>query len=166
MNEKAANLEQEAIEKRAREFMAREPFPQEKTMEEVYGPGESWMLSVGRFRLILIPAVWEWWYEDIVHESWADTGYSVGEAVFSIRDNDLSPPRKKRQKVQEQAAREPQVRFCTSCGIQLSPGKRFCTDCGAPVGPVPGKSPLYCPACGETLVPGNGVCSSCGTKVQ
>ena len=164
MREKAANPEQEAIEKRAREFMAKEPFPQDRTVEEVYGPGESWMLSVGKFRLILIPSIWEWWYEDVIHESWADTGYSVGEAVFSIQDGDLFPPRKKRQK-KAPGAEEVQVRFCTACGIQLSQGNKFCTSCGVPTGPVPGRQPAYCPYCGEKLEAGGKSCKSCGMNV-
>ena len=166
MREKAANPKQEAIEKRAREFMAKEPFPQDRTVEEVYGPGESWMLSVGKFRLILIPSIWEWWYEDVIHESWADTGYSVGEAIFTIRDKDLFPPLKKRQKEKAPGAERVQVRFCTACGIQISPDRKFCTECGAPTGPVTGRSPRYCAVCGEELESGKDACPGCGTKVR
>lgn len=133
----AKKPDQKAIEAQARQFMAQEPFSPDRTLEDLFGPAGSWTLKVGKYKLLLIPAVWQWWYYDRIHDSWEDTGYDMGDATFAVRKGELTPPKKKRQQARKESPAglpSPAGKgFCTHCGSAIIAGNKFCTSCGNPL---------------------------------
>jgi hypothetical protein len=125
---------QKSIEERAAEFKSMGPVSSDITLEYLFGPADDWKLSMEQYQLILIPAIWQWWYYDRIHDRWEDTGYDAGEVVFSIRDGELLPPRKKRQNIPSLPASDdtpsPGTAICRRCGHIQTNEKKFCGMCG------------------------------------
>ena len=69
--------------------------PETKTVEEVFGPYESWLFPLGTHLLLLHPALKEWLYFDKLHETWERTGFGPGEVVFVAQGKLLGVRRKK-----------------------------------------------------------------------
>jgi predicted nucleic acid-binding Zn ribbon protein len=168
----AGNRTQAEIELRAKEFRAKGPFSPEKTIEELFGPADDWMFTIGPYQLILIPAIWQWWFYDRIHDSWEDTGYDAGEVMFTVNNGELMPARKKRPRGSDRpapAAVAPAgTRSCPACGSPVPAPDKFCSSCGAPV-PVPSsqeKAPAFCPGCGRPVSPEEKFCSGCGARIS
>jgi len=82
------NKTQTEIEQRAAE-MTRGPLDPNKTVTELFGPLEDWTLQLGPYRLVYFPFNQRWFYFDIIHESWEDTGYGPGEALFLLDGDEV-----------------------------------------------------------------------------
>jgi len=79
---------QTEIEQRAAEMM-RGPLDPNKTVTELFGPLEDWTLQLGPYRLVYFPFNQRWFYFDFIHESWEDTGYGPGEALFLLEGEEI-----------------------------------------------------------------------------
>jgi len=79
---------QEAIEARLLQVWAQD-VPEDETVEQVFGPYESWLLPLGTHQLLLHPVLKEWLYLDRLHDTWERTGFGPGEVVFVVQDGML-----------------------------------------------------------------------------
>lgn len=62
----------------------------QNTPEEVFGPMEAWIITIGLYRLFLNPLNGYWLYEDTVHDSWEATGFRAGEVLFYLQGEELA----------------------------------------------------------------------------
>ena len=145
-----ADAAQQALETRLAELWARAP-DTGATIEEAFGPFESWMLSLGERTLLLHPAAGAWFYLDRNHDTWESTGFGPGEVAFVAIGTHLGYRRK-----------SPPPLTCPHCGSLTPPGSHFCKQCGMRLEPAP----RHCSNCGFDNKPGASFCTRCGTPLR
>jgi hypothetical protein len=69
------------------------PCPHDRSLADLFGPYEFWLLTVGPHQLLLHPAVREWFYLDPVYEIWERTGFGPGEVLFVVHRGRLGATR-------------------------------------------------------------------------
>jgi zinc-ribbon domain len=128
-----ADTGQAALEKKAAGILAAAP-DDRKTVTEVFGGMQDWVLEMGPYRLLLIPVNREWWFWDPIHNDWQYTGYHAGEIIFSLNGQNIEL--KMTEKTPAGSAAPPSgtgQRFCQQCGAQLKTGLKFCSNCGTKI---------------------------------
>lgn len=111
-------------------------FSQDKTIEEIFGSLESWMLQIGKHSLLLHPVLKEWFYLDEGHQTWEPSGFGPGEVFFVAFENLLGyrgVELNHKLKLEAPDERQPVRAYCTNCGGRVKPNHKFCTQCGAPL---------------------------------
>jgi hypothetical protein len=128
------------MESRLLETWAR-GFPETRTVEEIFGPYEDWLLPLGTHLLLLHPVRKEWLVLDRLHDTWESTGFAPGEVVFVANGERLGFRRRNRtpttstqptgQTSSVTARGDLEMpKFCRYCGARLRPGHKYCTQCG------------------------------------
>jgi hypothetical protein len=112
--------EQESLEARLLQIWTGD-VPEDQTVEEVFGPYESWLLSLGTHQLLLHPVLKEWLYLDPLHDTWERTGFGPEEVVFVVQGGRLGARKK-------DASAGGIV--CPSCGHRNPADASFCARCG------------------------------------
>lgn len=79
---------QKILEKQLDAF-AEQQIPAGKTMLEIFGPLENWMLNLGGHALLLNPLEKTWYYYDTLHKTWERTGFAPGVVEFTAVGNRL-----------------------------------------------------------------------------
>ncbi|MFA5267006.1 MAG: zinc ribbon domain-containing protein [Methanoregula sp.] len=113
------------------------PVNPDKSAGEQFGEMDSWMFTLGEYRMFLNPMTRRWYFFDRVHNYWKDINAPAGTVIFSLRGSDLDIIK-------------------TSADL---PG-------ASPAVPAAGQVHRFCPQCGAPLKPGLKFCSSCGTKIS
>jgi len=94
-------------------YLHQQGFSDEKTVEEVFGPLEDWILQIGDRSLLLEPLNQAWLVRDDLHQTWEPTGVAVGEGNFFVKGDRLAvrwnKAGKARQVAQDQPAAIPQT---------------------------------------------------------
>lgn len=155
--------------------------PETKTVEELFGSYESWLLPLGMHLLLLHPVLKEWLYFDQLHETWERTGFGPGEAVFVAEGKLLGFRRQQAYPLAEEApsqlsdleaaaAKGRPGFLCPHCGHANPPGNAFCSQCGAPLqvsrpAVTVQSQHLICPACNHQNAPGKKFCTQCGAPL-
>jgi hypothetical protein len=119
---------QAALEKKAAGILAADP-DERKTVTEVFGGMQDWVLELGPYRLLLLPVNREWWFWDPIHNDWQYTGYHAGEIIFSLDGQNIALIQTEKTPVGSTAP--PGVagqRFCQQCGTPLKSGLKFCNE--------------------------------------
>ena len=164
---------QSHLEQKAAKIVASPAYHTERTVEEIFGPSDDWVLDIGPYRLLFIPFSRQWWLFDTIHDEWVDTGYSAGEVTFSVENGLLMPPPSvPGARGQDPAAKPESVPAglkCLRCGKEFPADKKFCTACGAPAPSFtlhPAPPQTVCPDCGQGLTPGKNYCGHCGREIR
>jgi DNA-directed RNA polymerase subunit RPC12/RpoP len=157
---------QEALETRVQQIWTR-GFPETDTVEDVFGPFESWLYRLGTQVLLLHPVSREWFYLDRLHDTWVRTGFGPQEAVFVAQGKGLGA--KRRDGVA--AAGAGQAVICPKCRARVTAGNPFCGQCGAavaaPGSPVAEPSPaIVCRTCQHRNKPELLFCTQCGARLN
>lgn len=63
--------------------------PENKTIQDIFGPIEEWILNLEGRTLLLNPLEKAWYYYDTLHKTWERTGFGPGEAEFVTVENRL-----------------------------------------------------------------------------
>lgn len=79
---------QQTLEQQLATF-ASTPIPEDKTIQEIFGPLEDWVLNLEGRSLLLHPVEKAWYYYDTLHKTWERTGFGPGEATFLTVDGRL-----------------------------------------------------------------------------
>lgn len=143
--------------------------PETSTVEEVFGPYESWLLPLGTHLLLLHPVLKEWLYLDRLHDTWQRTGFGPREVVFVARAKMLGVRRRERAAGVSPVMAETVT--CPACHHPNAPGMSFCTECGVvlevpqPQATVQSQE-LTCPACHHPNTPGANFCIECGARLS
>jgi hypothetical protein len=127
---------QKAVEDRF-ETIQNNPVDQEKTPVELFGEMESWIFTLGEYRLFLNPVTRRWYYFDQAHNDWKDMNAPAGSVIFSLKGSDLE--------MTETGTGIPEPgpagtvggkerHFCSRCGAPLKPKLKFCSACGSKIG--------------------------------
>jgi hypothetical protein len=115
-------------------------------LKAVFGDASEWVMTLGSFRLFLIPFLGEWWFFDEAHGEWRFTGKKIGETSFLFENEALrivdagaaavaappdsaAPAPPSDQQPAPTAA--PIPRFCSACGAPAQSDWKFCLKCGA-----------------------------------
>jgi hypothetical protein len=150
---------QQALESRLIQVWG-EGFSDQRSVADVFGPHDDWLLPMGDDLLLLHPVVKEWWVLDQLHDAWISTGFGPGQVLFSVDDrrlraSPLDPPsqpagrdaaagrgtfdwsweRARARGLPERAGRrqDEQVTGCARCGARVAVSNTFCPRCGAPL---------------------------------
>ena len=156
---------QESLETRLQQIWTR-GFPETDTVEEVFGPFESWLCQLGTQVLLLHPVSREWFYLDRLHDTWVRTGFGPQEVVFVAQGKGLGAKRKDGVAVTGAG----QAASCPNCGVRVTAGNPFCGQCGAVVA-APGSQAagqslaIVCHACQHRNEPELLFCTQCGAAV-
>jgi len=146
----ATGAPQQALETRLAELWARGPAA-DATIEQTFGPFESWTLSLSKWTLLLHPAAGAWFYRDPIHDTWEPTGFEPGDVTFIAGSTHLGYRRTGSAHL-----------TCPHCGGRTPPGSRFCKLCGRRMEPVP----VRCTNCGFDNKPDSRFCTRCGTSLR
>jgi hypothetical protein len=141
---------QAALEARLAQLSANPPGP-DLTVEEAYGPYETWMLTLGERALLLDPVNALWLVRNPVNGDWEPTGFGPGEVVFVVSGHHLGYGRV-----------PPPLEVCPECGRRLPSGSRFCPQCGLDLVPVR----LRCAVCRHDNPPAALFCARCGRRLN
>jgi hypothetical protein len=149
------------------------------TPAEAFGRPEDWQLTLGRQRLMLFPASKRWLWWDPLHEDWADTGLSAGEAHFHevqgrlvarrLVDAPQSPDRQDAPPVDEQSLRPawmPPQAQASPGSQQRRPGGPETAPSDAQPASTDATTPRFCMYCGGPLTPNARFCPNCGKEIR
>lgn len=170
---------QESLEARLLQIWS-EGVAEDQTVEESFGPYESWLLPMGAHQLLLHPVLKEWLYLDPLHDTWERTGYGPGEVVFTVQDGRLGARKKgaggEAAPLEDVPAEEPpvstkEIPACPRCQAPVDAADFFCPRCGAPLHttqPQEEAPPevIVCPSCGHHNAAEANFCPHCGTKLD
>lgn len=112
------------------------PVDQERTPAELFGEMESWIFTLGEYRLFLNPITGRWYYFDRAHNDWKDINAPAGRVIFSLKGADLEMTKTGAGIPEPGLAGtegEKMRRFCPQCGTPLRQGLKFCSSCGAKI---------------------------------
>jgi hypothetical protein len=159
-----------------------EGFAQTRSVADVFGPHEEWLLRIGGDLLLLHPILKEWLVLDRLHDAWKPTGFGPGEVVFTSQDGRLTFRRPKSAEEIESdgeisGGSGTAVAVCGRCGVRLPSGSRFCNLCGAAIG-VPSPTGMaedgvgadlararLCGRCGASMGADKRFCTQCGAPL-
>ncbi len=150
----------------------------EATPAEAFGRPEDWQLTLGRQRLMLFPASKRWLWWDPLHEDWADTGLSSGEAHFhevqgrlvARRLVDAPQPsgRQDAPPVDEESLRPAWIPPIPKASAEPQPRGGGSETTPSTPKPASGDAatPRFCMYCGGPLTPDARFCPSCGKEIR
>ena len=67
-----------------------------RSVGEIFGPHEDWLLSMGSHQLLLHPVMKEWYCFNRLHDSWEPTGFGMEEVAFVLEGRTLGACRLER----------------------------------------------------------------------
>ncbi len=80
--------EQLLIEKRLENIWVK-GVPDSAIVRELFGPTETWQMSLGNYLLLLHPVKQEWYFFDQLHQTWQASGLTPGMGHFVLVDGHL-----------------------------------------------------------------------------
>lgn len=109
-----------------------------KTVEEIFGVMERWILYLGPYQLFLNPLTREWFLLDSLHDDWKPIGITAGTAVFSLENEDIiirpvssrDSPGTSHPPLSTPSKQQKEMMYCPNCGTALPSSARFCRKCG------------------------------------
>ncbi len=159
------NKQQLQIEERWKSFRNKEAGP-DKTMQELYGDADEWFMELGPYQLLLDPVKGTWLYYDRIHEQWSDSGYQVGQVIFSLSGEDIVITEREDRPLEDgsTAIQASDETTCQQCGETISSMNKFCPYCGNKINAPAARA---CKNCGSAIKdPKAKFCNECGSKLE
>jgi hypothetical protein len=136
MKTPSINPEQKRLENQYAAIRNNQP-DEQKTAAEIFGSMESWIFTMGEYRLFLNPLTGNWYYYDMPHDDWRDSKFAPGTVIFYLDGDNIGFfPLADSGTDREQPGDVPPAvkkKFCGRCGSPVTPGKKFCPGCGKQV---------------------------------